>query len=434
METVLADRFVLQSEIARGAVGVVWRAADRVTGDQVAVKILSEELRGEPAVVEGFFAEAEILAAIDHPGVVEIRDFVHTDEVLALVLELVEGPDLREHLRLHGPLCESEAALRCAAAAEALAAVHRAGFRHGDVKPGNLLLHGPDGVKFIDFGVARPAKSTTLPSHGTPEYTAPEIAAGGATRPSIDNYALGLVLYEALTGHSAYRGGSITEVLDRHLTRIPVKPAVLDGGLWEVVETLLALDPDRRGDLDQVAAELRRLAPELSTRASAPIEPVLRDRDATSELARAPLTPAAAGEALDAAEVPSGPTRSRRRRLALAGAGALLAAAAAAVLFVLPGGEPPELDASDPSPTAEAVETAEPTQAPAETPSQEPAGESSQTPGPRAPETDSGARERESHDMSDSEGDGSASGDSTEGTSVDEVPGSGLIGSRMPGN
>ncbi|HEU5129160.1 MAG TPA: serine/threonine-protein kinase [Glycomyces sp.] len=438
--SVLADRFELQAEIARGAVGVVWRGLDRVTGEPVAVKILREELRGEDDIVESFFTEAETLTAIEHPGVIGVRDFIATDTVMALVLEFAEGADLREHLRLHGPLPAAEAARRCAFAAETLAAVHRAGYLHGDVKPGNLMLAGADAVKFIDFGIARAAGSTSTPSHGTPEYTAPEIAAGESASSGIDNYALGLVLYEALTGRSAYRGGSITDVLDRHRAEIPVKPAAVDAGLWAVVETLLSLDPRERGDLDGVAAELRRLAPGLSEQATAPIEPELRARAAAAPAASAPLTPAA--PSLVAAEVRSAAGPSRRRGLALAGAGVLgLLAVAAFVLFALPGAEGSDGDdVADPSPTAESAEP-DPSDEPSDEPDAEPSDppesdpeEEPTTPGPPGPGTDSAAPGTETDDMSDSDGGGGAPDDSNEGDLTEQFPGSDLIGSNMPGN
>lgn len=437
MSTVLADRFELRAEIARGAVGVVWRGLDRVTGEPVAVKILREELCGEDDIVESFFTEAETLTAIDHPGVIGVRDFIATDAVMALVLEFAEGADLREHLRRHGPLSAAEAARRCAFAAETLAAVHRAGYLHGDVKPGNLMLVGADAVKFIDFGIARAAASTSTPSHGTPEYTAPEVAAGEPTSSGIDNYALGLVLYEALTGRSAYRGGSITDVLDRHRTEIPVKPVAVDADLWAVVETLLALDPRARGDLDEIAAELRRLAPGLSEQATAPIEPELRPRAASAPIAHSPVTPAA--PRLTAAEVRAA-SEPPRRGLIFAGLGvAGLLVVAAFVLFALPGAEGDDgADAADPSPTAESAEpdespapSGEPETEPDEAPEEEP--EESTTPGPQGPATDSVTPGHETGDMSDSDGDQGGPGDSNEGDLVDQFPGSDLIGSNMPG-
>src|SRR5699024_8021178 len=158
-----------------------------------------------------------------------------------------------------------------------------------------------------------------------------------------------------LTGHSAYRGGSIVDVLDRHLAKIPVRPAGVDAELWAVVETLLSLDPSGRGDLDDIAAELRRLAPRLSERATAPIEPELRDRDAPDPAGYAPVTPPSP-EPVPVETAVAG--RSKRRVPALIGVGvAGLLAAAAFVLFALPGVEGTDGDdVADPSPTVESTD------------------------------------------------------------------------------
>ncbi|MEU6860897.1 protein kinase [Glycomyces sp. NPDC046736] len=439
MQNVLADRYVLEQEIARGAVGVVWRGLDQVTGERVAVKVLRPELRGETEIFDSFGAEAGILRTIDHPGVVSVKDFIVTDDVCAVILEYIDGLDLREHLRVHGPLPAAEAALRCASAAETLAAIHRAGYRHSDVKPGNLMLSGTEGVKFIDFGIARAAASKTVPSHGTPEYIAPEVASGDSASTGVDNYALGLVLYEALTGHSAYRGGSITDVVERHLARIPVKPAAVDRDLWQVVEMLLALDPRARGDLDAVAAELRRLAPRLSRQATAPIEPELRERDATATFTYDPVTPHAAEfdqselGAMLAAESDAPPPRRSRGLIVLGVACALvLIAAAISVVIALTGTDTPkEDDMADPS---EEATTAEVSQSPS--PTTEPDDGESTSPGEetttvQAPETEDPATEGDSGDLSEPEG---PNGNSTEGTDEQQLPGSDLIGSPMPDN
>lgn len=460
MQTVLADRYVLEHEIARGAVGVVWRGLDQVTGDQVAVKILRPELRGESDIFESFRAEAGILRTLDHPGVVSVKDFIVTDTVCAVVLEFIEGLDLREHLRVHGPLSAAEAARRCASAAETLAAIHRAGYRHGDVKPGNLMLAGQEGLKFIDFGIARAAASKTAPSHGTPEYIAPEVASGDSASTGVDNYALGLVLYEALTAHSAYRGGSITDVVERHLTQIPVKPAVVDAELWRIIEMLLALDPRARGELDAVAADLRRLVPRLSNQATAPIEPQMKERDAAATFTYDPVTPHAPGiepgalGAMLAAQSEGGPSvggpvdggdrgevygggsdrLGRGWVIGLVAAGCfVIFAGIYAFLMVSRPDLLNEDDVADPSEdvtasvSAEAETSGEPT---------EPSPEASGTPGeetttPEGPEVESDSPDQESDDMSESEGDDD---DSTEGGSDDDSPGSDLIGSPMPDN
>lgn len=452
MQTVLADRYVLEHEIARGAVGVVWRGLDQVTGDHVAVKILRPELRGESDIFESFRAEAGILRTLDHPGVVSVKDFIVTDTVCAVVLEFIEGLDLREHLRVHGPLSAAEAARRCASAAETLAAIHRAGYRHGDVKPGNLMLAGQEGLKFIDFGIARAAASKTAPSHGTPEYIAPEVASGDSASTGVDNYALGLVLYEALTAHSAYRGGSITDVVERHLSQIPVKPAVVDAELWRVVEMLLALDPRARGELDAVAAELRRLAPRLSNQATAPIAPQMKERDTTATFTYDPVTPhvpeiepvalgamlagpSAEGGGDDRGEVYGGSDRlGRGWVIGLVVAGCFVVFAAIYAFLVV---SRPDLlngdDVADPSEdvtttaSAEAETSGEPT---------EPSPEADATPSgefttPQGPDAESASPGQESDEMSESEGEDDGS---TEGGSGDNSPGSDLIGSPMPDN
>lgn len=454
MQTVLADRYVLEHEIARGAVGVVWRALDQVTGDHVAVKILRPELRGEAEIFESFRAEAGILRTLDHPGVVSVKDFIVTDAVCAVVLEFIAGLDLREHLRLHGPLPAAEAARRCASAAETLAAIHRAGYRHGDVKPGNLMLAGTEGLKFIDFGIARAAASKTAPSHGTPEYIAPEVASGDSASPGVDNYALGLVLYEALTAHSAYRGGSITDVVDRHLTQIPVKPAAVDAELWRIVEMLLALDPRARGDLDAVAADLRRLAPRLSNQATAPIEPKLKERDATATFKYDPVTPhspdieagalgamltapaegRADGDAARGAVYGDSEKLGRGWIIGLATAGCFVVIAVVwAFLVVTRPDLPNEDDVADPSESAvESASAEDETAAEPTASAPEPSGTPSEMSAtPQAPDADSESTDQNSDEMSESEGAGE---DSTEGGSDDDSPGSDLIGSPMPRN
>jgi serine/threonine protein kinase len=451
MQTVLADRYVLEHEIARGAVGVVWRALDQVTGEIVAVKVLRPELRDETEIFESFRAEADILRTIDHPGVVAVKDFIVTIEVCAVVLEFLPGLDLREHLRVHGPLSAAEAARRCASAAETLAAIHRVGYRHGDVKPGNLMLAGTEGLKFIDFGIARAAASKTAPSHGTPEYIAPEVASGDSASPGVDNYALGLVLYEALTAHSAYRGGSITEVVERHLTQIPVKPAAVDAELWRIVETLLALDPRARGDLDAVAADLRRLAPRLSNQATAPIAPKLKERDATATFKYDPVTPhapeierAALGALLTAPDpgVDGGDRGAvygkeseklgRGWVVGLAAAACFVVIAAVWAFWVVARPDlPDEDDVADPSESVSESATVETSAEPTASSDETSDTPSEETTTPQGPDAESESPGQESDDMSESEGPG---GDSTEGGSDDESPGSDLIGSPMPRN
>src|SRR2546430_7176426 len=156
MRTVGSGRYELEAEIAKGAIGTVWRGRDTVTGQRVAVKQLRPEAAGQPDLVEAFLAEWRILADLDHPCLVRARELVRGGDTYALVLDLVNGQDLRRRLRTDGPLPPAVAADVVAQAADALAYLHARGLVHGHIKPGNILVP-VDGspVRLTDFGVAR---------------------------------------------------------------------------------------------------------------------------------------------------------------------------------------------------------------------------------------------------------------------------------------
>jgi Protein kinase domain len=266
----LAGRYRLMEEIARGAIGTVWRALDVNTEEPVAVKQLRPEAASQPELVEAFLAEAEILAGLDHPSVIQLRDFIDSDGRRALVMELVDGEDLRQRIRRDGPLPPNVAANVVAQIADALDYLHGRGVAHGDVKPGNLLVPADGGpVRLADFGVARRVgagdddEQTIRPTHATPEYVAPEVVSGAAPSPASDVYALGIVLFELLCGRSPYRGGPPAEVLARHATCSPVPPPGLPPVVWPVIEACLTLDPLHRPDAGVVAGRLRGVEPAL---------------------------------------------------------------------------------------------------------------------------------------------------------------------------
>jgi serine/threonine protein kinase len=276
----LVRRYELVDEIARGAIGTVWRARDHATGEIVAVKVLHHEAASEPDVVAAFRQEAAVLAEIDHPGVVRPREFISSDGELALVMDLVEAVDLRQRLRSGGPLTPAAAIDVVAQVAGVLAAVHATGIVHGDVKPGNILV--PDDpaaqVRLIDFGVARRAQDPAVATHATPEYVAPEVVDGNPLRPSSDVYSLGIVLYEALTARSPYRGGSVEDVLDRHRRYEVIQPAGLPEPLWDAITSCLELAPADRPDAAELAHRLTLTRPLL---AAVPALPALPDSTPT---------------------------------------------------------------------------------------------------------------------------------------------------------
>ncbi|RSS36021.1 serine/threonine-protein kinase, partial [Streptomyces sp. WAC08241] len=274
----IGSKYLLEEPLGRGATGTVWRARQRETagaeaavagqpGETVAIKVLKEELANDPDIVMRFLRERSVLLRLTHPNIVRTRDLVVEGDVLALVMDLVEGPDLHRYIRESGPLTPVAAALLTAQIADALAASHADGVVHRDLKPANVLLAEQNGQMhpmLTDFGIARLADSPGLTrTHefvGTPAYVAPESAEGRPQTSAVDIYGAGILLYELVTGRPPFAGGTALEVLHRHLSEEPRRPSTVPGPLWTVIERCLSKDPDRRPSAVNLARGLRAVA------------------------------------------------------------------------------------------------------------------------------------------------------------------------------
>ncbi|MCW5809021.1 MAG: protein kinase, partial [Deltaproteobacteria bacterium] len=261
---VLADRFELGARAGEGAMGRVYRAWDRERGRPVAVKVLSDP---SADAVARFQREAQVLAEIDHAGVVGYVDRGATgDGTLWLAMDWIEGETLAARLRRGALSIDETVALGCGVA-RGLGAAHRRGLTHRDVKPANLLLPGGalGGVIVVDFGVVHTnVREATAAGAilGTPGYMAPEQARGvRGVDARADVFALGCVLFECLTGVPAFSGDHLLAILAKILLdespRVselrPETPAALD----DLIAAMLAKEPAHRpGDGDAVAAEL----------------------------------------------------------------------------------------------------------------------------------------------------------------------------------
>jgi serine/threonine protein kinase, bacterial len=260
----IGSRYELEEQLGRGAFGSVWRARVRETGEAVAIKMLLEELANDADVVTRFLRERTALLSLRHRSLVSVRDLVVEGDILALVMQLVDGPDLRVYVRGRGTLGPEEAALLVADVADALAVAHQANIIHRDVKPANVLLQ-PDAGGFrpllTDFGIARladaPSVTRTSQVVGTPYYLAPEVISGQQATSAVDVYASGIMLYELLTGHPPFRGRDAMEVFQAHQTAIPQRPPGLPDALWTVAQDALGKDPARRPSAGQLATALR---------------------------------------------------------------------------------------------------------------------------------------------------------------------------------
>ncbi|MDQ0761232.1 serine/threonine-protein kinase [Streptomyces canus] len=274
----VGSKYFLEEPLGRGATGTVWRARQRETagaeaavpgqpGETVAIKVLKEELASDPDIVMRFLRERSVLLRLTHPNIVRVRDLVVEGDLLALVMDLVEGPDLHRYLRENGPFSPVGAALITAQIADALAASHADGVVHRDLKPANVLLRQYGGEMhplLTDFGIARladsPGLTRTQEFVGTPAYVAPESAEGRPQTSAVDIYGAGILLYELVTGRPPFSGGSALEVLHQHLSAEPRRPSTVPDPLWTVIERCLSKNPDRRPSAENLARGLRVVA------------------------------------------------------------------------------------------------------------------------------------------------------------------------------
>ncbi|WP_436786814.1 serine/threonine-protein kinase [Yinghuangia sp. YIM S10712] len=267
MDRPVGSKYLLEETLGRGASGTVWRARVRDTGEVVAVKVLREELAGDPDVVTRFLRERSLLLRLSHPNLVRVRDLVVEGEVLALVMDLIDGPDLRTYLRDNGPLPPAAAALTMAQVCDALAVTHADGVIHRDLKPANIMLNRNGDSLYpmlTDFGIARLAESPALTrTHelvGTPSYVAPESAEGRPLSPSVDIYAAGVVLYELFAGRPPFTDSNPIALIHRHLADTPTRPQGMPDAYWLVTERCLAKQPERRPDAEGLGSALRMAA------------------------------------------------------------------------------------------------------------------------------------------------------------------------------
>jgi serine/threonine-protein kinase len=282
----VGGRYRLEAVLGEGAAGVVHRALDLRAGRVVAVKVLHAAAQREAETVKRFKAEARAASRLDHVNVTGVYDAgEEPGGELYLVMELVAGRTLGVLLEEQGALPQARAADIGAQIAAALAHAHEAGIVHRDVKPDNVMLLPPPGgdarrgdlVKVCDFGVAKfmdpdPENQTVLGRiFGSPAYMSPEQAAGRSIDWRSDLYALGVTLYEVLTGRLPLDGASIVELIYKHARETPASASAfvpgLDPALDALVARLLAKAPfDRGAGAREVRAELRAIADRLGAR------------------------------------------------------------------------------------------------------------------------------------------------------------------------
>ncbi len=268
----LSGRYETGEKLGTGGMSNVYKATDLILERTVAVKVLAEHLSDDERFVARFKREALAVAKLIHPNIVQVYDTGVDDGRHYIVMEYVEGRSGAQILQRQGPVEPAVAAEIGIQACAGLDYAHRRGIIHRDVKPGNLMVvGGPVGggemiVKLTDFGIARAIEQTRITQVGsvvgTAAYLAPEQVRGEEATPATDVYALGVVLYQFLTGRLPYEGSSLAELAVRQQNEKPLPPSTYNS---EVPETLGAAvlralegDPNRRyASAEELAQGLR---------------------------------------------------------------------------------------------------------------------------------------------------------------------------------
>jgi eukaryotic-like serine/threonine-protein kinase len=331
--TVIDGRYQVSARLGSGGMADVYLAHDTLLGRQVALKLLHPRFAEDQEFVERFRREASSAAGLSHPNVVAVFDRGEWDGTYYIAMEYLPGRSLKAVVREHGPLSPQDATDIVVQILLAARFAHRRGIIHRDIKPHNVILDEEGRAKVTDFGIARAgASDMTLTGSimGTAQYLSPEQAQGHAVSEASDLYAIGVVLYELLTGTVPFEGESAVTIALKQVSAEPVPPSrvnpAVGAALDVVVMRALAKDPRARfASADEFIAALQQ-----AREGIAPVPPPNGAPTTATALAMAP--PPQGGRP------PGDGDRGRKRALwAAAGTAALLAAAAALVLlFVLP--------------------------------------------------------------------------------------------------
>jgi eukaryotic-like serine/threonine-protein kinase len=263
--------FKILDRVGEGGMGIVYRAQDEKLGRVVALKVLPPGFAADDARRKRFTREARLAAAVQHPNLVTVYELGEAQGRVYIAMEFVQGRTLRAWLQ-EGPPALSVALRVFAQIVTGVAEAHQAGIVHRDLKPENVLVTDHESAKVLDFGLAKPPETETTfvtateerGPMGTPAYMSPEQVHGGPVTPASDVFALGVMLYELLTGERPYRGKSMPQLI-RSLERdVPVAPSVRNPSVPRafdgVVSVCIARDPSRRyPDAAGLLAELQAL-------------------------------------------------------------------------------------------------------------------------------------------------------------------------------
>src|SRR3954469_24549141 len=266
---VLDNRYLIGPRIARGGMASVYEATDLRLDRTVAIKVMHPGLGDDDEFAARFVAEARAAARLSHPNVVAVFDQGNDDGTVFLAMELIPGHTLRDTIGKEAPLSPGRALALLEPVVSALASAHRAGLIHRDVKPENVLIADDGRIKVADFGLAKAVSATTQHTAtgvliGTVSYVAPELVVEGRSDARADVYAVGVILYELLTGKKPHEGETPIQVAYKHVHEDVPPPSRLSPGVPDYVDALVsratARDREQRpADAGVLLHHLRRV-------------------------------------------------------------------------------------------------------------------------------------------------------------------------------
>lgn len=264
VQNTLGQRYTIEAELGRGGMGVVYLARDKQLDRQVALKFLGTLVDDNEEYRQRFVREAKTAAKINHPNIVAIYDISASQGKAYIAMEYIEGPTLQRMIKKKGKLAPREALNFMAQACSALYAIHQSGIVHRDIKPDNLVIAKGGLVKVMDFGLAKSEDNRITKANvvmGTPCYMAPEQAMGKDVDARADMYAMGLVLYEMLTGEVLFLDG---DVITRQIKEVPPKLSELVEGICPELDALASKcvekkPEDRYENCKVLVEELRKI-------------------------------------------------------------------------------------------------------------------------------------------------------------------------------
>lgn len=240
----LLNQYRIENLVARSGMASIYKATDMQTNQAVAIKIPHPEIEGDPALFERFQREAEIGRMLDHPGVMKVLEY-NTRGQVYMVLEWVEGRLLRYILHEEKKLPPERAIKLMVEVLDALDYIHRNGVVHRDLKPENIMVNAEDHIKLIDFGIAGKAGARRLTFAklsqvmGSPDYIAPEQVKGKRGDARTDLYAMGVILYEMLTGETPFSGPNPFAIMNDRVLNNPVPPREVNPEISPILQEVL---------------------------------------------------------------------------------------------------------------------------------------------------------------------------------------------------